>query len=231
VRFRSWLIIPIIFAITGYSCKEKGIKNLDQGEIHYSIDYMGNENIIPKDYMPKNLIVSFKDDKILFEIAAPFGNAGIYNLANPKEKIYDTYLSLLTLRYYYASKPGELPPGFEAMDGMEIRKTDKTSVICGFNCKSSEVTFPADSNKKYTIWYTDEIDVKNPNASTPFYQIDGVLMGFFFFLGPAELRFNAETVYKKEIPDKTFERRGKYLQVSRDDINSFINKMLNLFIS
>ncbi len=231
VRFRSGLIIAVIFILTGYSCKERGSKNIDQGEIHYSIEYMDNANIMPREYMPKNLVVSFKDDKILFEIAAPFGNAGIYNLSNPKEGIYDTYLSLLTIRYFYSSKPGELQPGFEAMDGMEIHKTNRTAVLCGFNCKNAEVTFPADRNKKYDIWYTNEIDVKNPNGSTPFYEIDGVLMSFFFFLGPAELRFNAETVYKKEISDKMFERREKYLPVSREDINNFISKMLGLFIS
>ena len=54
--------------------------------------------------------------------------------------------------------------------------------------------------------------LKNPNTATPFSQIDGVLMSFFFFLGPAELHFDAETVYKKEIPDETFERREKFIQ-------------------
>lgn len=230
MRFRSGLIITVIIVLSGYSCKEKGAKNIDQGEIHYSIEYMGMEDVVPRDYMPKTLIVSFKDDKILFEIAAPFGNAGIYNLYNPEEGINDTYLSLLSLKYYYSSKPGELQPGFDAMDGMEIRKTNETAVICGFNCKKGEVTFPADREVKYSIWYTDEIDIKHPNASTPFNEVDGVLMSFFFFLGPAELRFTAETVYKKEISDKIFERRDKYLQVSREEINNFINKMLNLFV-
>ncbi len=231
VRFRSELIIAVIFAITGYSCKEKGKFNIDQGEIHYSIEYMDHSTIIPKDFMPKNLIVSFKDDKILFEIAAPFGNAGIFNLSNPEEGIYDTYLSLLTLRYAYTSETGEIHPGFEAMEGMELHKTSRTSVICGFNCKNAEITFPGDRNKVYDIWYTNEIDVKNSNASTPFHDIDGVLMSFYFFLGPAQLHFTAENVYKKEIPDKTFERRDKYVYVTREEINKFINKMLNLFIS
>jgi len=231
VRFRSGLIIAVIFAITGYSCKEKGGKYIDEGEIHYTIEYMDNTNIIPKDYMPKNLVVYFKDDKILFEIAAPFGNAGIFNLSNPKEGIYDTYLSLLTLRYTYAAEPGEIHPGFDAMKGMELHKTSRTTVICGFNCKNAEVTFPADRNKVYDIWYTEEIDVKNSNASTPFHEIGGVLMSFYFFLGPAELHFNVENIYKKEIPDKTFERRDKYVNVSREEISSFINKMLSLFIS
>ena len=63
--------------------------------------------------------------------------------------------------------------------------------------------------------------------ATPFNQIDGVLMSFFFFMGPTELHFNAETVYKKEIPDETFERRDKFKRVSKEDINKFINKMIS----
>lgn len=222
------LIIAVIFAITGYSCKEKGGKNINQGEIHYSIDYIGNFGPLPKEALPKNLVVSFKDNKILFEMVSPFGNSGILNLSNPEKGIFDTYFSLFTIKYYYAGEPGELYPGFEAMAGMEVKKTSKTSVICGFNCKNAEVSFPSDRKKVYDIWYTNEISVKNPNAATPFNQINGVLMSFFFFLGPTELHFDAETVYKKEIPDVTFERRDKFVRVSKEDINKFIGKLISL---
>lgn len=221
------LIIAVIFAITGYSCKEKGGKNINQGEIHYSIDYIGNFGPLPKEALPKNLVVSFKDNKILFEMVSPFGNSGILNLSNPEKGIFDTYFSLFTIKYYYAGEPGELYPGFEAMAGMDVKKTSKTSVICGFNCKNAEVSFPSDRKKVYDIWYTNEISVKNPNAATPFNQINGVLMSFFF-LGPTELHFDAETVYKKEIPDVTFERRDKFVRVSKEDINKFIGKLISL---
>jgi hypothetical protein len=222
------LFIAVIFAITGFSCKEKGGKYINQGEIHYNIDYTGNFGTMPKEVLPKNLIVSFKNNKILFEMISSFGNSGILNLANPDKGIFDTYFSLFTLKYFYAVQPGEQFPGFEAMQGIVIKKTAKTSVICGFNCKNAEVTFPADRNKIYEIWYTEEIKVKNPNTATPFSQIDGVLMSFFFFLGPAELHFDAETVYKKQIPDETFERRDRFIRVSREEIDKFINKMISL---
>ncbi len=219
-------LIAVIFAVTCYSCLIKGNKNIDQGEIDYSIDYSGTIGSIPKEVLPKNLIVSFKDDKILFEMLSPIGNSGIINLSNPKKEIYDTYFSLFTLKYYYAAEQGEMYPGFEAMEGMEIQKTEKTAVICGFNCKNAQVTFPADRKKVYDIWYTNEISVKNPNASSPFNEIEGVMMSFFFLIGNSELSFTAENVYKKDIPDKTFERREKFVRASREDIVNFINKML-----
>lgn len=220
-------LIAVIFAMAGYSCKEKGRKYIDQGEIHYNIDYIGSMGV-PKEILPQNLIVSFKNDKILFEMVSDFGNSGILNLANPEKGIFDTYFSLFTMKFYYAGQPGELFPGFEAMAGMLLKKTSKTSVICGFNCKNVQVTFPSDREKVIDIWYTNEINIKNPNAATPFNQIDGVLMSFFFFMGPAELHFNAETVYKKNISDETFERRNKFKRVSREEINKFIDRMVSL---
>ena len=228
MRFRYGLFITVIFAITSFSCNERRSKYINQGEIHYSIDYIGKIGSMPKELMPQNLVVSFKDDKILFEMISPIGHSGIMNLANPEKEIYDTYLSLFTIRYFYPSKPDETRPGFENMDGMEIRKTLKSAVICGYNCKNAEVTFPFDRRKVFNIWYTDEIKVKNPNISTPYCEIDGVLMSFLFFMGHSILHFEAETVYKKDIPDNTFDRREKFRRVSREDIGKFIDKMINL---
>jgi hypothetical protein len=228
VRLSYAVLIAPIFAMAICSCLNQGGKNIDEGEIHYTIDYSGTVGAIPKEVLPKNLIVSFKDNKILFEMISPIGNSGIVNLSNPSEDIYDTYFSLLTIKYYYAAKKGEMYPGFEAMQGMELRKTDKKAVICGFNCKNAEVTFPVDRQKIYDIWYTSEIKVKNPNEASPFYELDGVLMSFFFLISHSELRFTCETVYRKDIPDVMFERREKFTRVSREDIIRFINKMLML---
>lgn len=228
MRFSIRLVFSAIIVLVLNSCSEKGAKFINQGEIHYTIDYQGNTGPMPIEIMPKNLIVSFKKNKILFEITSPIGNSGILNLANPDQGVYDTYLSLFSFRYYYAAESGEMHPGFEGMSGMEITETSKKSVICGYNCRNAEVTFPSDRNKVYNIWYTDEINIKNPNAATPFNQIDGVLMSFFFFIGNTELHFDAETVYKKDIPDITFERREKYKKVSREQIQGLITKMISI---
>jgi hypothetical protein len=104
------LIIAVIFAVTGYSCKQKGAKYLDQGEIHYDIDYSGNLGL-PKEVLPKNLIVSFKKDKILFEILG-MGNSGIINLSNPEKDIFDTYFTFFTRKYFYPAESGEAAEQF-----------------------------------------------------------------------------------------------------------------------
>jgi hypothetical protein len=226
VRFSHVLFIALIIAMAGYSCKGRGGKFIDQGEIHYNIDYVG-EFGVPKEFLPKNLIISFKNDKILYDMSG-LANSGIFNLTNPDKGIYDTYFSLPPVRFYYAGVQGELYPGFSAMEGMVLKKTSKTAVICGFNCKNAEVSFLATGDTTYNIWYTDEIKMENPNASTPFSQIDGVLMNFFFFIGTAEMHFTAQGVYDKRISEETFNRKAKFTRISREDITRLINKLGNL---
>jgi hypothetical protein len=228
VRFTYVLFIAAISAMTCNSCSSGGNKYLDEGEIHYSVEYAGAVGAFPREFLPNSLVVSFKDDKILYEMITPIGNSGILNLANPEKNIYDAYFSLLTIKYYYPARPDEIYPGFEAMRGMEITKTSRTSVICGFDCKNAQISFPADRNKKYDIWYTNEIRVKDPNVCTPFHEIDGVLLNFFFIIGHSEMHFNAETAYKKKIPNQIFLRRERFVRVSREEIIRFINKILTL---
>ncbi|HQG76725.1 MAG TPA: hypothetical protein PLS58_04500 [Bacteroidales bacterium] len=225
----GYIHLFIFFAISlNISCKKNGSGNLDQGEIHYHVEYPENSTILPPELMPKAMVVSFKDNNLLFELISPFGNSGITNLSNPSKKIYDTYFSLFTIKCFYPAKPGETYPGFESMEGMQITKTPKTAIICGMHCKNAEVTVPSVPGRKYNIWYTNEIPVSNPNASTPYAEIDGVLMSFFYLMGKSEFHFEAVNIYRKKIPDEAFDRRSRFNEVSRTDLIKFISKMVSL---
>lgn len=228
MRFLKISLAAGVVLLAIYFCKNNGGKNIDQGEVHYNIEYVKSLGTMPVDLKPHSLVVSFKQDKILFEILAPFGNQGIMNVINPEDKIYDTYINMLGVRYYYSSEPGDMYPGFREMEGAEVKKTNRTATICGYLCKNAEVTFPSDRNKVYSFWYTDEIKVKNSNSLTPFREIEGVLMSFYYIMGGSELRFEAETVYNKEIPDKAFERRLKFRLVEKKDMDKIITDMVNL---
>lgn len=220
---KSLFLLALLIAFS--SCKNKDMKDLSQGEIHFNITYGGPPGSFGPAVLPKNMVVSFKKDKVLFDIRA-IGNNGISNLSNPSAEIYDTYLNLLGMKYFYEGKEEEIPPGLTSMQGMVIHKTDETGEIIGFKCHRAEVTFPSLPDSVYEIWYTDEIDIDSPNAANPFKEIDGVLLNFFFFMGDREFVFEAESIYSKEIPDKVFERRSKYTPVSKEQMDTFITRLV-----
>jgi hypothetical protein len=227
VRFEKIVVLVCLIAVTNYSCKRNAGRNINQGEIHYRIDYSGNLGTLPLSLKPNTLVVSFKDNKILFDILTPVGNQGISNLSNPDINAYDIYVTMIYAKIVYSCKPGEVPPGFSSMSGMKIKKTLKIKEICGYNCKNAEITFDSAPGKVYNVWYTNEIKVKDPNAVTPFKEIDGVMMSFFYFMGQTELHFEAENVYKKDIPDKTFERKAKFKPTTKENMENTILQMIN----
>jgi len=227
VRCKTILIAFVVIILIGFSCKNRGDKGISEGEIHYNIEYRGNTGRIPKEMLPKTLVIYFNQNKILVELLSVFGSSGIVNLTNHEDEIYDTYFSFFSLKYYYEASKGELFPGFEAMEGIKINKTQEEAIICGFHCKNAKVTLPSDRNKILSIWYTDDINVKSSNIATPFKEIDGVLMDFSFFLGETEIHCSAENVYSKTVNDNTFARRKNYQKVSKEEITGFINTMMN----
>lgn len=227
MRYSLVLCIAGIFAMAGFSCKRDGTASLNQGEIHYGISYIG-AFAFPTEALPSDLVISFKKDKMLFEMLG-WGKSGIVTLANHEDGIYDTYYSLFGFKkLYYPGKENEIFPGFESMRQMNIKKTELTKDICGFKCKNAIVTFDWKPGKFYDIWYTDDIRVRKPNASTPFKDIDGVLMSFFFIMGKTEFHFSCENVYRKEIPDEVFKRKRSYTRVSKENMSKAMNGMLDM---
>lgn len=221
--FKPLFLLFIVVAL--FSCKNKDMRNLSQGEIHFNITYGGPPGSFGPAVLPKNLVVSFKKDKVLFDIRA-IGNNGISNLSNPSEDIYDTYLNLIGMKYYYAGIDEEIPPGLTSMQGMVINETDDTGEIIGFKCRRAEVILPSMPDSVFEIWYTDEINIEHPNSANPFKEIDGVLLNFFFFMGDREFIFEAESIYNKEIPDKVFERRIKYTPISKGLMDTLIIRLV-----
>jgi hypothetical protein len=202
--------------------------DIDQGEIHYSIAYGGPSGSIPIELMPRTLVVSFKKDKILLDISSPIGSMGIANLANHEKGIYDTYINMFSGKFLYEGDAGEMPPGMMSMDGMKIKRTGVSAEILGFNCDQAEVIIPAMPDSVFEIWYTDEINIKRPNDATPFKEVDGVLLKFFYFMGERQFVFEAESIYRKEIPDKVFQRREKYRKISKENMAEYIIRLVNL---
>lgn len=226
MKNRSLFITSLLVSIILLpSCRERGNRNMREGEIFYSIKYIRNPSSLPKDLLPRELTISFRNDLIHTELHAPFGNTGMTTVINPQEGIYDTYLNMLSFKYYFKGCPDDIQPGFSAMKGITFRETGKKSQICGLDCYQLEVQLPESKSVRY-VWYTNEINVENPNRLTPYREIEGVLMDFFYIIGDAELQFIADEVFVREIPDKNFEKKKNYREVSGGYLDSLILKMI-----
>lgn len=221
------LILLSALVLTIPACRGgKSIKNIHEGEIYYNIKYIRNPSSFSSEFLPKELVVSFRNDLFTTRLRAPFGNSGLTTVINPKEGIYDTYLNILSFKYFYEGTQRDMQPGFSSMKDIQISETGRKSVICGLNCRQARVTLKDSSASKY-IWYTNDIRVDEPNRGTPYKDIDGVLMDFFYIMGKAEIEFTADEVFSRQVPDKYFAKKTDYKKVSKSYLDALILKMIS----
>jgi len=198
---------------------------MDEGEIFYTIKYIRNPSSFSEDMLPKDMIISFKDNKVSSEFKTHIGNTGISTVVNPGKGIYDTYVNLMAFKFRFEGTPKQNLTGFSSMQGIKYKETGRTKDICGFNCRELETFLPGDSVSR-SVWYTKEIDIKDPNVLNPYNEIDGVLLDFFYVIGGAEFRMIAQEVYVKDVPEKYFEKKKNYESVSEGYLDTLIMKLI-----
>ncbi|MEE4214551.1 MAG: hypothetical protein V2I34_05760 [Bacteroidales bacterium] len=228
MRYTVISLYSLLVILTGLcGCKETNLRSFEEGEIHYKIIFHDRNAILPDELMPNSMIVKFKDDKTLMEISSPVGNNGVFIITEPEKNQSKTFLKVLGMSYYYEGTAGEIPPGIDPMKGMSVEFTGKVSSILDLKCNKAIIRIP-EKDFTYDIWYTEELKITRPNDSTPFKEIDGVLMNFFFLMGDIMVEFQAEGIYERPIPDKVFDRGDDFRRIDRSSMDRLITSMMNL---
>ena len=198
-----------------------------EGEILYTITYLDNKiQNLPSQSLPKELVIKFKDGYYLSDISGMFGYFKITNIINHRNSSNLTYLQVLDKKYYYQGKMNELSPGFNKMPEMTIEYGNEVKNICGFECKPAIINFPSSDMKSFTVYYTNEIPIKNPNSSNPYINIDGVLLEFHLNLSKVEMKLTAKSVSFKQISSKEFKDKPNFKRVPKEFITTVLDKIM-----
>jgi GLPGLI family protein len=113
------------------------------------------------------------------------------------------------------------------MDGMDIEFTRQTKEILGLDCKKAIARFPDGSIESFDIWYTEEIHLDKPNGNSPFQKIPGVLLEFNTIMGNAHMHMVAKNWDVKRIPAKIFDLPKNYTEVSKLEMETILNALLD----
>ena len=110
---------------------------------------------------------------------------------------------------------------------MDIEFTKETKDIIGFGCRRAIASFPGDSIKSFDIWYTDALQLDKPNGNSPFRKIPGVLLEFNTIMGNANMHMVATKYEVTRIPARTFDLPKDYTQVSKPEMETILNALLD----
>ena len=223
LKFLPVLVLPIIGAIL-FSCQETSSSDtpevIKEGKIVYDLSYpQFKEDNIFTSMFPSEMTFRFKDNNTRNELTTSMAVFSTLLLANSKEKkvthlvkIANKYSGLemdsVEIMEEYGKKP----------DGMEITPTDSTKEIAGYLCHHAFVTFENDSSKNFSLFYTNEIGVEEPNWCTPFHEIKGVLMEAQVNKFNIDMKMVAKAVVAEEYPAEDFVITQEYQPITVEEM-------------
>tara|TARA_B100000683_G_scaffold238180_1_gene243838 strand:- start:18 stop:710 length:693 start_codon:yes stop_codon:yes gene_type:complete len=211
------IIILSLPLILGNSCKESA-GSIDEGIITYDISYPRPiEDRWMEKLMPSEMEMQFKNNNINTELTFGLGMIKIGYITNTEDKHLHEMLKFMRNRNVSHRGIQQVDDLIADIPAHEIKLLPDTKSIAGYLCHKAEVSVESpETPYTYDLWYTKEIEIKDPNWCTPFKNIPGVLMEYRIERFNVIMHFTAVEVKQTEIADSEFFVPKKYKEISID---------------
>jgi len=230
-RYYFLLHFFLLFSVSVYlqSCKSGSKKSgIDEGKIEFEITYLDSERENPLiALLPTSMVLKFKNNSTVSNIEGFFGTFKLTYISDSQIGKNSSLLKVLDKKYMYQVDTTQPPFGYEAMRNINIVRTKNTKVVAGYKCQEAKFTCPEISKESMLIYFTDEIDIKNPNSNNPFKEIGGVLLEFQVKLNEINMKFTAKKVISEDVDDTEFEVPKGYTNVDKAEMEKIMESFNN----
>ena len=181
-------------------------KGIDEGQITYNITYFQSDDENPLvSLLPTTMVIKFKDNSSIGIIEGWMGLFKSSYISNFKKKTNTSTFKVMDKKLAFETKFDEENFGFDPFPSLKIEHTTDEKMISGYKCKRAIATVGEEKKDTFSIYYTDDIKINNPNWNTPFKEIAGVLMEFQAGMRGVQMKCVACKVEDLEIKDEEFE--------------------------
>jgi GLPGLI family protein len=196
------------------------------GTITYKIKYTEDISTSPSvSVLPEDVKLFFNNNKIKHEITGGFNffTLDFFSLS-PADSCHVMF-KFMNKTMFYSMDPSNHFFLYERDGDVQITYfDDEPKTIAGFKCKKAQVNFEGEA--PFYAYYTQDIDLINPNRNTPLADIPGLLMEFTVNYKGLKLEIIADKFNPKKPSSSEFKLPKKYDQSSKDKIDSMVSSLL-----
>lgn len=209
--------IPLLLFIS--SCSSSDEKYISEGIIEYDAVVV-DQNSPMASVAPDKMTIKFKDNKSIAELTAGFGLFSTSFIANPENLTTIQLVKLFNKKFAHITDSNAIKEEKTASPKTKITTTKETKIIAGYKCKKAIISFEDKEQPTYSLYYTDEINIKDPNWNvSPYYELKGMLMEYQVKRYGLEMKFTAKSVTKASIEDDLFELPKDYKLISQNEMD------------
>ena len=216
-----------VLLITLYSC-DKRSRTHSEGVIEYKITYPKIEKgHYMLGLMPKKMITKFKDDKYVTKLSAGMGLFKTGFICDKENESYMQLAKLFNKKYVTQLEGDDIYSALEHLPKFHIQHSSDIKKILNYNCKKATITVGEQSDETYTVYYTNELNIEDPNWCNQYAGIDGMLLEYQYEKYGICMRFIAKKITFKKIKDTDFEVPEDYDLIPQEKVDKEITAIFN----
>jgi len=222
MRLYLLIIVILSFFLSCNNTENTSTKN--EGVITYDITYLEADKISTMiELLPSEMTMKFKENSTKI-----YMGLGIFNTAYISKASDDSssiLLQIMYAKYHYKEHRNDSSILFTDMPGLQIEYTDETKEIAGYKCKRANIKYDGYGGENFSVYYTDQININNPNRNNPFRDINGVLLEFQLVLLDLNMKFTANNVENIQVPPEEFEPSVEFENAEKEKMEETLNSL------
>jgi GLPGLI family protein len=214
------ILYGLVYCLT--SCNHDLFHNrISEGTIEYKIVVLDSANPLAK-MAPDKMVVKFKNNIAYADLEAGMGMFQVVFVNNEPAKKLTQMVHIIDKKWAYTADTGVVRKELNHDIQYDITDTAGTKVIAGYNCKKAIAHSRNKKGPDVELYYTNDIQLDQPNWATPFNGVEGVLMQYRISKYGFYMEFTAQKVQPDKIDDNLFKIPPDYKMMSKKDIDDLI---------
>jgi hypothetical protein len=215
-------ILLILIILLAASCAEQG--GPKEGELVYNISYLQSEKQNPLvALLPQTVVIKFKNDKTVALVQGFFGTFQLRFITVPHKGKSYTVLRILDKKYVAEAPIDSVSAGYPDLNDIKVAKhPEDTITLAGLLSYEADVVCKAMSDSIIKVYYTYDINIKDPNSNTPFKDIDGVLTKFQTKVAGIDMVFELGEFNQVKVNDSEFEVPKDFKKITKKELNDLL---------
>lgn len=205
-------------------------RRLGEGVIEYALSFPDYDpNGIMAGMLPERTTLSFSDDKQVAELSAGMGIFRTTMVVDGAKKGMDYHLSMMSKKMVAHLQPRDLGLFNQESGKPTIVFTEDLDTIAGYPCKRAIAIFDRIDFPETELWYTDKIELQNPNWFNPFAEIPGVLLRYDIVQHGMRMRLDAISVKPDDVDPSKFKVKEEFEKVQPEVLHHELAEVLGTF--
>ena len=203
---------------------------VSEGVIEYGVTFPDMDpDGLRAGMLPDKSTLSFVREHQSMDLSAGMGVFRTSMVINTPSKLVDYHMSVMGKNLVAELHPSHLLSFNKTPPTMAVLFPPGTDTIAGYVCKKAVLVYEDIDRPETEVWYTDAIDMDNPNWFSPFSEIPGVLMRYEVVQHNIRMRLEAVSIKSGAVDAATFAVRPDHEGVTPDALYQQLDEVLGTY--